>query len=98
MRVGLQRQGQGFFHAHALKIKHTHMLVNTLDDALCMTAIWPALGLVPSTSFRSSPVSGVLASLYTSTPSRISFQRMQEMLFVSARSRFRITRWLNGLT
>lgn len=59
----------------------THTFVNTLLAALCMTAICPAFELFPRTSFLSSPVSGEWASLYTSTPSRISFHRIHEMLF-----------------
>jgi hypothetical protein len=41
---------------------------------------------VPNTSFLSSPVSGFCVSLYTSTPSRISFHRMHEILLVSTSS------------
>jgi hypothetical protein len=61
------------------------MLVITRLAADCMTAICPALALLPRVSLDSVPSSGLRVSLKTSIPSRISFHRIHEMLLVSKR-------------
>lgn len=58
----------------------TYMFVKTRLAADCITAIFPAAGLLPSDIFDSEPSSELWASLNTSTPSLISFHRIHEML------------------
>lgn len=56
------------------------MFVKTRLAADCITAIFPAAGLLPSDNFVSEPSSALCASLKTSTPSLISFHRIHEIL------------------
>lgn len=81
--VGLHSVSFEPYNASRMSIRprqrETHMFVNTRLAADCITAILPAAGLLPRDVLVSDP-SELEVSLNTSTPSLISFHRIQEML------------------